>query len=192
MIVVLRIGHRKNRDKRVTTHVGLVARAFGAEGFILSGEEDQKIIETLKKVNQKFGQGLRILKYTKNYIKEIKDYKKRNFRIVHLTMYGEPINEKIDLLRGFKNLMVIVGAEKVPREVYQISDYNISVTNQPHSEVGALAVFLHEYFDGRELAKEFKKASIKIIPSKKGKNVVNISKEAKQQNSKASPQKIKK
>ena len=31
MITVLRIGHRPARDKRVTTHVALAARAFGGE-----------------------------------------------------------------------------------------------------------------------------------------------------------------
>ncbi|TLZ95287.1 MAG: tRNA (cytidine(56)-2'-O)-methyltransferase, partial [Methanobacteriota archaeon] len=30
MITVLRLGHRPARDKRVTTHVALTARAFGA------------------------------------------------------------------------------------------------------------------------------------------------------------------
>ncbi|MCG7848715.1 MAG: tRNA (cytidine(56)-2'-O)-methyltransferase, partial [ANME-2 cluster archaeon] len=31
-IVVLRLGHRPERDQRVTTHVGLTARALGASG----------------------------------------------------------------------------------------------------------------------------------------------------------------
>ncbi|TFG70124.1 MAG: tRNA (cytidine(56)-2'-O)-methyltransferase, partial [Methanomassiliicoccus sp.] len=30
MIVVLRLGHRPERDQRVTTHVALTARALGA------------------------------------------------------------------------------------------------------------------------------------------------------------------
>ena len=31
-IVVLRLGHRPERDQRVTTHVGLLSRALGARG----------------------------------------------------------------------------------------------------------------------------------------------------------------
>ena len=28
---VLRLGHRRQRDKRITSHLGLTARAFGAD-----------------------------------------------------------------------------------------------------------------------------------------------------------------
>ncbi|MEM3666990.1 MAG: tRNA (cytidine(56)-2'-O)-methyltransferase, partial [Candidatus Bathyarchaeia archaeon] len=49
-VVVLRWGHRPNRDVRLTTHVGLVARAFGASGLILSDIKDEKIKETIEKV----------------------------------------------------------------------------------------------------------------------------------------------
>ena len=48
-VLVLRLGHRKERDKRVTTHVCLTARALGADGVILSGERDDKIIATVKR-----------------------------------------------------------------------------------------------------------------------------------------------
>jgi tRNA (cytidine56-2'-O)-methyltransferase len=39
-VTVLRLGHRPERDKRITTHVGLVARAFGAEEMLLAGGGD--------------------------------------------------------------------------------------------------------------------------------------------------------
>ena len=48
MIVVLRLGHRRARDKRISTHVGLVARAFGAQKIIYSGEKDQKLLDSIK------------------------------------------------------------------------------------------------------------------------------------------------
>ena len=38
---VLRLGYRKGRDPRITTHLALVARAMGADGFLLSGDEDK-------------------------------------------------------------------------------------------------------------------------------------------------------
>lgn len=34
-VVVLRLGHRPERDQRVTTHVGLLSRALGAKGMYL-------------------------------------------------------------------------------------------------------------------------------------------------------------
>ena len=47
MINVLRIGHRISRDKRITTHVALVSRAFGADKIIID-TEDKKIEETIR------------------------------------------------------------------------------------------------------------------------------------------------
>jgi len=42
-VFVLRYGHRPGRDKRITTHTLLVARAFGAHGFILGDVVDEAI-----------------------------------------------------------------------------------------------------------------------------------------------------
>ena len=36
-VSVMRLGHRVDRDKRMTSHLGLTARAFGADEVILSG-----------------------------------------------------------------------------------------------------------------------------------------------------------
>jgi tRNA (cytidine56-2'-O)-methyltransferase len=83
-------------------------------------------------------------------------------------MYGEPLAEKIPEIRRAakkKGLLVVIGAEKVPREVYALCDYNVSVGNQPHSEVAALAVFLHELSEGRELNKKFANARITVTPN---------------------------
>ena len=60
-------------------------------------------------------------------------------------MYGEPWREAISLIPDDKPVMVVVGGTKVPTEVFQISHVNISVGNQPHSEVSALAVFLDSW-----------------------------------------------
>ena len=45
-----------------------------------------------------------------------------------------------------KNIIFVVGGAKVPEIIYKLSKYNISVTNQPHSEAGALAVALDRVF----------------------------------------------
>ena len=90
---------------------------------------------------------------------------------VHLTVYGMPLQKRIGKIRKKKNIMLIVGGEKVPPDVYQMADMNIAVTNQPHSEVASLALFLHEYFRGRELDKRFPGANIRAVPQEKGKLV---------------------
>lgn len=171
MITVLRLGHRRKRDARVSTHCGLVARAFGANGIVYSGEEDRKLVESIKKVIKNWGRPFYV-SYEKNWRKVILRNKKATK--VHLTMYGIPLEQKIREIRKKKNILLIVGGEKVPGEVYKLSDYNISVTNQPHSEVAAMAVFLHEYFAGKELKKKFSNAKIRVLPSEKGKIVKGI------------------
>ena len=65
-----------------------------------------------------------------------------------------------------------MGSEKVPRELYDAADFNISVTSQPHSEVAAMAVFLHELFRGKPPGKKSKNARIKVVPQQRGKKVV--------------------
>ena len=93
MIAVLRIGHRTGRDERVTTHVGLTARAFGADRIIVS---DAKIAETLQKVTDKFGGPFEV-ECEADWRKVVREW---TGTVVHLTMYGErPSNwSKIDSL----------------------------------------------------------------------------------------------
>jgi len=98
-------------------------------------------------------------------------------KIVHLTMYGIHIDEAIPKIREVakkEDILIVVGAEKVPREVYEIAHYNVAVGNQPHSEVAALAVFLDRLLEGKGLKKEFKNAKVKIIPQEKGKKVISL------------------
>ncbi|CAB50481.1 tRNA (cytidine(56)-2'-O)-methyltransferase [Pyrococcus abyssi] len=181
MIVVLRLGHRPERDKRVTTHVALTARAFGADGIIIVSEEvDLKVKESVEDVVERWG-GPFFVKFEKSWRKVMKEFDGVK---VHLTMYGIHIDDIIDelreKLREGRDFMVIVGAEKVPREVYELADYNVAIGNQPHSEVAALAVFLDRLLEGKGLRKEFKGAKLKIIPQARGKMVVEVQKDAKQ------------
>ncbi len=168
MISVLRLGHRVQRDARISTHCGLVARAFGASEIIFSGEKDEKLVKGLRKVVKNWG-GPFSVRYEKNCRKVVRRYKKKRFIVVHLTMYGMPYKKEIKKLRHKRNLLLIIGSEKVPGEIYQIADYNIAVTNQPHSEVAALAVFLNAL--GKE--KKFRKAKLKIVPQARGKKVLD-------------------
>lgn len=166
MITVLRLGHRRERDKRVTTHVGLVARAFGAQELLIS-TKDGVIEQTLKDLTQRFGGDFTV----KSGIKWRGAIKKWNGTLVHLTMYGEHIDDVLPEIPKDRDIMVIVGAEKVPGEVYKVADFNVAVGNQPHSEVAALAVFLDRLLAGEGLKREFR-GKMRIIPSKCGKKVV--------------------
>jgi len=170
MILVLRLGHRTIRDKRISTHCALVARAFGADKILYSGERDLELEESVKKVVKKWGDNFAI-EYVKNWKKVLMSFSGKK---IHLTMYGIPLTERVKDIRKLKDIMVIIGGEKVPYEVYKLSDMNISVTNQPHSEVAALAVFLHEYYEGREFKHTFSGAKVRIIPQEKGKNLVKL------------------
>ncbi len=170
MIVVFRIGHRPFRDQRISTHCGLVARAFGADKMVYSGQKDEKYEESITKVAGRFG-GKFSIEYVESYRKVISDYKKKKFSVVHLSVYGLEVQKQISKIRKNKKILLIIGGEKVPWEVYQLADFNVSVTNQPHSEVAALAIFLDRYFSGKELEKKFA-GKIKIIPQERGKKVI--------------------
>ena len=52
---VLRLGHRRDRDKRITSHLGLTARAFGADEVVLAGDRDPSALETWDSVTERFG-----------------------------------------------------------------------------------------------------------------------------------------
>jgi tRNA (cytidine56-2'-O)-methyltransferase len=170
MIVILRLGHRLGRDDRISTHCGLVARALGADSIIYSGDHDHKMIEGIQEVSGRFGGKFDVC-YNPSWRHAITDFKKRKFTVVHLTVYGMPLQKRIKKIRKNRKLLVVIGGEKVPGEVYQLADYNIAVTNQPHSEVAALAIFLYEYL-GRNLEQKFSRAKLRIMPQERGKKVI--------------------
>ncbi|MHA7648133.1 tRNA (cytidine(56)-2'-O)-methyltransferase [Nitrosopumilus sp. S4] len=169
VIEVVRIGQRLVRDDRVTTHVALVSRAFGAKRIFMT-EVNPEIKDTLEKIKETWG-GDFIVEFIDNWKSIIKKKKEENFRIIHLSMYGESINNVQEQLRQEENLLVVVGAEKVPREIYELADHNVGVGSQPHSEISALAILLDRIQNGEQFEKEFPGAKRKIIPTKKGKNV---------------------
>lgn len=175
-IMVLRWGHRPQRDARLTTHVALTARALGASGLILVDIEDQKIKDTIEKVVDSWG-GSFSFEMGVPWRRVIKEWKARGGVVVHLTAYGENI-ETNNVLQKIKacgeDILVIVGSQRVPREFFseRVSDFNVAIGNQPHSECASLAVFLDRFFEGKELTTDYEKARIRIIPQKKGKKIV--------------------
>ncbi|NLX46850.1 MAG: tRNA (cytidine(56)-2'-O)-methyltransferase [Euryarchaeota archaeon] len=170
-ITVLRLGHRPERDKRITTHVALTARAFGARRIIVS-TKDAGLEESVKDVVKRFGGDFEITTGV-NWRRCLQDFQGT---VVHLTMYGIPVDEAAPKVPDGE-IMVVVGAEKVPPEVYQRADLNVAVGNQPHSEVAALAILLDRVFQGRTLQRDYQGAQIKVLPCERGKSVVELSKQ---------------
>ena len=172
-VYVLRLGHREPRDKRVTTHLFLAARAFGADKVIYAGQRDERLAERIQKVVKTWGGSFEV-EYEKDWRKTIKNWKSQGDEVIHLTMYGLPILDVINLIReSQKDKLVIVGGAKVPGGMFELADWNISVSSQPHSEISALCIFLHELFQGEELSRSFENSKMRIIPHARGKKVIH-------------------
>jgi tRNA (cytidine56-2'-O)-methyltransferase len=174
-IFILRIGHRVFRDSRVTTHVCLTARALGADGVIIADQEDKVVESTIRDVTDRFGGPFEIHSGTP-WKKAVRDWRAIGGRIVHLTAYGLPLPKLLPEIQDVKgDLLVVVGSEKMPGEIFRLADWNVSVTNQPMSEVAALAVFLDWFEQHREFEHEFSKARVQIVPSRSGKEIQQVS-----------------
>ncbi|KZX48578.1 tRNA (cytidine(56)-2'-O)-methyltransferase [Haloarcula sp. K1] len=170
-VTVLRLGHRPGRDERMTTHVGLTARALGADKVVLANAARNQA-DTVIDITDRFGGPFDVAS-TEKPKRLIRDFEGR---VVHLTMYGEPVQDiegDVREAHAEEPLLVVVGAEKVPFEVYEHADWNVGVTNQPHSEVASLAVFLDRLFEGRELDREWENPERVVVPQETGKRVVD-------------------
>jgi len=174
-VVVLRYGHRPGRDDRMTTHVGLTARALGADRVIFPDNAGQSA-ETVRDITDRFGGPFAV---------ELRDDQKaivRNFEgvVVHLTMYGERVQDVEGDVRES-----IQGRRPPDRRrrregavaLYERADFNVGVTNQPHSEVAGLAVFLDRLFEGTELDREWEDADRRVMPEATGKTVIDADEE---------------
>jgi len=172
-VCVLRLGHRPGRDNRMTTHVGLTARALGADRVSIAGDASNSR-DTIRDITDRFGGPFEV-ELTEEWRPLIRDWPGV---VVHLTMYGERVQDVEGAIRERHRegdpLLVVVGSQKVPFDVYEASDFNVGVTNQPHSEVAGLAVFLDRLFEGAELDREWTDADRRVVPRATGKEVVPI------------------
>lgn len=175
---VLRLGYRKGRDPRITTHLALVSRALGASNFMLAGDKDPDLFENVASVNERFG-GEMTCEHVSGPIGWLKRFTQHDAGdgepgvAVHLTMYGEPYREVIPRIRRDRPVVVIVGGAKVPSDVFQYAQYNVAVGNQPHSEVAALALFMEGWFGQGGSERHFPDAKLTIEPSARGKSVID-------------------
>jgi tRNA (cytidine56-2'-O)-methyltransferase len=169
-IWIMRIGHRPQRDKRVTTHVALSARALGAKGIYVD-TSDRILEDNVRGVCERFGGNFEV----RTGVKWKDAVKNFGGIVVHLTMYGQRLDDALRTIPKDKDMLIVVGAEKVPPEVYERSSYNVSVGNQPHSEIAALSIFMDRLTGGKELYND-RNGNFTIIPNERGKTVVEVSK----------------
>jgi len=72
----------------VTTHVGLTARAFGAEGVFIAAQ-DRGVVTSIRDVVERFG-GTFFVEDGVSWRSCIRTWKDEGGTVVHLTMYGLP------------------------------------------------------------------------------------------------------
>jgi tRNA (cytidine56-2'-O)-methyltransferase len=172
-IEVLRLGHRPARDKRITTHVCLTARALGAKGVRIA-EEDTEVVRSVSAVARRFGGAFEVASGT-GWKAPVKQWQADGGQVVHLTMYGTPLHEAVPAIaKDGRPVLVVVGAEKVPAELYQLADHNVAVGSQPHSEVAALALLLDRLRGGAWEHDTFAGGEIQVIPTARGKRVAAL------------------
>ncbi|HLQ06333.1 MAG TPA: tRNA (cytidine(56)-2'-O)-methyltransferase, partial [Nitrososphaerales archaeon] len=104
---MLRVGQRYVRDDRTLTHLCLVSRALGAESIYLQDAE-KDVTGTLEEVNRTWGGDFKAVLGTP-WRKVIQEARKDGWKIVHLTMYGLPIQEVTDDLRSLEKILLVVG-----------------------------------------------------------------------------------
>ena len=114
---VLRLGYRKGRDPRITTHLALVSRALGATGFLLAGDDDPDLFANVQSVNDRFG-GDMTCEHVGGGMGWLKRFSQNDAGdgapgvVVHLTMYGEPYRSVLPRIRRDRPLTVVVGGAK--------------------------------------------------------------------------------
>lgn len=165
-VTLLRLGHRPARDKRMSTHVCLTARAFGAKRVVFPNL-DSRVRSTVEDVVDRFGGDFDLVE-DPEWRPLIREFGGPS---LHLTMYGRRHDRVLDELSAPDELLVVVGSEKVPSEVYDLVTHNVAVGNQPHSEVAALATVLARVKDTEALYAERAGAEIVVEPSEEGKRV---------------------
>jgi tRNA (cytidine56-2'-O)-methyltransferase len=167
-VSVLRVGHRAGRDPRLTTHVALTARAFGAERLYLH-PGDTALAERIARVSETWGGSFAV--------EAVRDWRRlvREFDgvVVHLTMYGEPIALVAPKLQRAPSVLLVVGGAKVPPDLYRLAAHNVAVGHQPHSEVAALAVVLAK-IRGVPGPGAWPGAKSVIVPQARGKRVATV------------------
>jgi tRNA (cytidine56-2'-O)-methyltransferase len=174
---VLRLGHRPERDKRITTHVALTARALGASRVRIA-ESDPSVVKSVRSVAERFG-GAFTVEDSAGWKGPLKAWKEAGGQVVHLTMYGLPLAESVPgILADGRPVLIVVGAEKVPGDLYDLADHNVAVGSQPHSEVAALALLMDRLREGAWESDAFEGGQLRVVPTAHGKRIEGLDDDA--------------
>lgn len=139
--------------------------------MIIADHRDKEVEARVMEMVDRFGGNFQI-ETGRPWKRVVSDWKTGGGLVVHLTAYGLPLPEVIGNIReSDRNVLVVVGSEKMPGEMFRLADWNVSVTSQPMSEIAALAVFLDWFHQHSQLDQEFARAKIRIIPSRDGKKI---------------------
>jgi tRNA (cytidine56-2'-O)-methyltransferase len=168
MISVLVIG---GNDYAGNLDLCLTARALGASEIIFAAKRNARLVRYISTLERKWGGRFRV-NFTNNYTEALR--KSMNYKKVYLTRYGMPLNKLTYVLNTYKNIMLIVSPASSSPKLHGIADFNVSVTDQPHCSSAAIAIFLHDFYRGRELAIHFENAKYKVMPKEHGVSVERI------------------
>ncbi len=160
MITVLIIGEGSLENEK---DIGLASRAFGASSVIFTSRSKPKLVRYFRAISSKWG-GKFDVRYEKDWERVISE--KRGYEKIYLTKSGAPIAKMMYRVRTYKNILLIATLSENLKKLDERVDYKVSVTTQPHSSVSAIAVFLHVFYSGRELAIRFNNARYKVIQEK--------------------------
>jgi tRNA (cytidine56-2'-O)-methyltransferase len=129
------------RDDALAERIAAVARRWGGEFEVEGADDWKKVVSTFPGT------------------------------VVHLTMYGLPLERCLPRLRKRRRVLLVVGGAKVPPELYRRATLNVAVGHQPHSEVAAVAVALERLL-GVPAPSSHGGRHQRIVPSARGKRVV--------------------
>ncbi len=155
MLVIGKGSYESNMD------LCLAARAFGAQSVTFATGKSPRFARQFARLNRKWG-GDFAVDFTDDWKGFIAG--KKNYKSIYLTRYGTPINKLKYSLKTYKNILLIVTLTEAYKNLYKMSDFNVSITTQPHCSTAAIAIFLHLFYEGRELAMHFENAQYKVIP----------------------------
>lgn len=160
MINVLAIGRNSYQN---SIDLCVTSRALGASEITFVGEKEARLVNYINRMNSKWGG-----KFKVSFVRSYNEFMKGSDKAIkiYLTRYGIPFMQKSAMISTYKRIVLIVTDKEDVDYINKIADFKISVTSQPHCRAAAIAVFLHEYYKGRELAMHFENAKYAI--SKKG------------------------
>ncbi|MGC8496118.1 MAG: hypothetical protein ACP5MX_02845 [Candidatus Micrarchaeia archaeon] len=164
MISVLVVG---KCSYECSVNLAQTARAFGASEIIFVSKPDPRLKRNISLLNSKWG-GSFSVGFARDYAEVVKA--KQSYKIIYLTRFGTPISKTIYAIKTYKNLLVVITTKEALAEILKIADFEVSLTTQPHSGSSALAVLLHMFYEGRELAMHFENAKYKIVPGDNAEN----------------------